>query len=100
MLQMPGVRLHSLLKPLSAREWLLQEAPGQCMAFTWYALWRAGGLQWLGERAHLLPSGEGMGASGTLLGPLTTLELALRNGEYDPISLPLQNLELSLLDHS
>lgn len=78
MLQMPGVLLHSLLKPLSARERLLREAPGRRMAFTWYALRRAGGLQWLGERAYLLPSGEGMGAAGTLLDPLTTLELALR----------------------
>lgn len=100
MLQMPGVRLHSLLKPLSARERLLREAPGRRMAFTWYALRRAGGLQWLGERAYLLPSGEGMGAAGILLDPLTTLELALRNGEYDSVSLVLQNLDLSLLEHS
>lgn len=100
MLQMPGVRLHSLLKPLSARERLLREAPGRRMAFTWYALWRAGGLQWLGERAHLLPSGEGMEAAGTLLGPLTTLEVALRNGENDSITLPLRKLGLSLLEHS
>jgi hypothetical protein len=97
---MPGVRLHSLLKPLSARERLSREAPGRRMAFTWYTLWRAGGPQCIGERAHLLPSGEGMGAIGTLLGPLTTLGLALRNGEYNSISLPLQNLDLSLLEWS
>lgn len=41
-----------------------------------------------------------MGASGTLLGPLITLELTLRNGEYDSVSLPLQSLDLGLLERS
>ena len=54
----------------------------------------------LEKRAHLLPSGEGLRASGTLLGPLTTLELTLRNGEYDSVSLPRQNLDLGLREHS
>lgn len=32
-----------------------------------------------------------MAAAGTLLGPLTTLELVLRNGECDSVSLALRN---------
>lgn len=65
------------------------------MAFTWCALWRAGGQGGgLGGGLHLCLQ--------ELLsqGLLATLELTLRAGESDVSSLPLRSLGLGHLEHS
>ena len=48
------------------QERLLQKAPGRHLAFTWGALWRAGGGE---ESIPPPPSGEGVGTGDSLSGP-------------------------------